>query len=114
MCRRISTNPIDFQELAEIREAIAGAELVAGGVPPRAIAEPLDLGLRHEAAVARVTRRPQLARAIPAPQRVGADAERLGGLAEGQVGHRGAWPADAPKRSPPVRWGPPAVSARCP
>ena len=73
---------VDLDRAHDPGEAIAGRELVAGAVALRRPAEPAHLGQRDEAPVALVARRADLARAIPAPQGVGADADHPRRFAE--------------------------------
>jgi hypothetical protein len=66
----------------DTREAVAGGQRVAGAVPVRAARKALDLALRDPAAIRAVPLRAQVARALPAPECVGADPYRAGRVAE--------------------------------
>ena len=69
---------VDLDLADDAAKAVAGAERsVAVGS-----ADPLDLGRRDDTAVALVAARLDPAVAIPAPDRVDADTERTGGLAD--------------------------------
>ena len=78
---------VDLDGRHDPREAVARRERVAGAMAPRAAAQPRHLGFGDAPAVAVVANGPQLAGAVPAAQRVGADADRLRGVAELQIGH---------------------------
>ena len=81
---------VDLHGAHDAREAVARRERVPGVVAARALGETLDLGERHAAPVGAVANGAQLAGALPAPQRVGAHADRLARLAQEKaffVGH---------------------------
>ena len=69
-------------------ESVARGQPAAPAVALGILAQPLDLLERYEAAVARVAARLDAAEAIPATQRVDADADRLRSLAQRHVLHR--------------------------
>ena len=77
---------VDLDGAHDAGEAVARGERVAGARGAAAAAQPRDLGSRDAPAVALVAHGAQLAGAVPAAQRVGADADRLRRLAEREVG----------------------------
>ena len=90
------------QEAVELDRADDPAEAVARRerLVTDPAAEPLDLGGGDDAAVGGVALDPDLAVAIPAPQRVDADPERSGGLGGGECLPRHCLDTIAEARTP--------------
>src|SRR6201999_701395 len=68
------------------REAVARREGPAGLMPSGPLREPLDLGDRDATPVRGVALGLQLPGALPATERVRADADGAGGVSQGQAG----------------------------
>ncbi len=78
-------HPVDLDRGDDAGEAVAGRERVAGPVALRRGRAGARPRRRDAAAVARVARRLELAVAVPAAQRVDADADGAGRVAQGQI-----------------------------